>query len=277
MTIAPALRTLMPLAALLAAGCGQQADAPTKDVAATAAPATLPSAAASAAESMPIPVVTGDIKSDNSLYEFTYRWPVAAGSIAPLRQWLAAEAQRLEAEVARESREDQAGAKENGFPYRPHSLSYDWKVVTDLSAWLSLSTIVGSYTGGAHPNYAYDTLLWDKRAGQRRAPVELFTSAKALSAALRPAFCAELDRQRAKKRGQSGAAGGWQDECIDPLEQTLILGSSNGRAFNRIGMLVAPYNAGPYAEGSYEVTLPVTPAVLALVKPEYQSSFVAVR
>jgi hypothetical protein len=38
-------------------------------------------------------------------------------------------------------------------------------------------------------------------------------------------------------------------------------------------VLVAPYNAGPYAEGSYEVTVPVTPEILALVKAEYRDSF----
>ena len=45
------------------------------------------------------------------------------------------------------------------------------------------------------------------------------------------------------------------------------------RRFDRIGLLAAPYVAGAYAEGSYEVTLPVTPKVLAAVKPEYKAAF----
>ena len=63
------------------------------------------------------------------------------------------------------------------------------------------------------------------------------------------------------------------DECIDPVKSTVILGSSNKQTFDRIGILVAPYEAGPYAEGDYEVTLPVTQAVLAAVKPEYRAAF----
>ena len=57
----------------------------------------------------------------------------------------------------------------------------------------------------------------------------------------------------------------------------MILGSSNGKAFDRIGILVAPYEAGPYAEGDYEITLPVTDAVIAAVKPEYRPSFASRR
>ena len=63
------------------------------------------------------------------------------------------------------------------------------------------------------------------------------------------------------------------DECIKPSEQTVILGSSNGRTFDKVGVLAGPYAAGPYAEGDYEFTLPVTPALLKAVKPEYRGAF----
>ena len=49
--------------------------------------------------------------------------------------------------------------------------------------------------------------------------------------------------------------------------------SSNRRAIDRLGLLVGPYVAGAYAEGSYDITLPVTPAVLKAVKPEYRGAF----
>jgi hypothetical protein len=53
----------------------------------------------------------------------------------------------------------------------------------------------------------------------------------------------------------------------------VLLGSSDKQRFNRIGLIAAPYVAGSYAEGPYEITLPVTPAVLAAVKPEYKAAF----
>ena len=42
-------------------------------------------------------------------------------------------------------------------------------------------------------------------------------------------------------------------------------------------MVVAPYAAGPYVEGDYEVTLPVTAKLLALVRPQYRKFFAVKR
>ena len=119
-------------------------------------------------------------------------------------------------------------------------------------------------------------MLWDRIAARRRAPVDLFASKAALASAIRKPFCRELDRQRARKRSGSGVGDIPEfSDCIDPSEQTVILGSSNGKAFDRIGILVAPYAAGPYAEGDYEVTVPVTQKVLDAVRPEFKPAFVA--
>jgi hypothetical protein len=38
-----------------------------------------------------------------------------------------------------------------------------------------------------------------------------------------------------------------------------------------------PYVAGPYAEGDYDISLPVTAEVIAALKPAYRSSFEAQR
>lgn len=107
------------------------------------------------------------------------------------------------------------------------------------------------------------------------APLTLFTSPAAIDAMIQQPFCAMLDKERAKRRGEPvrRGSGAMFDECIQPSQQTVILGSSNGRAFDRIGILVGPYAAGPYAEGDYEVTLPVSPALLRAVKPEYRDAF----
>ena len=63
------------------------------------------------------------------------------------------------------------------------------------------------------------------------------------------------------------------NECVSLEDVTVLLGSSNGRAFNRIGVQIGPYVAGPYVEGSWEFTLPVTADVFAAVKPEYSDAF----
>jgi hypothetical protein len=120
----------------------------------------------------------------------------------------------------------------------------------------------------------FDALLWDRHAEAARKPIDLFTSKEALSKAIRTSFCAALDKERVKKRGGPiDKSDEMFSECIDPVEQVVILGSTNRQTFDRIGLLVPPYNAGPYAEGSYEVTVPVTGAVMAALKPQYRASF----
>ena len=92
---------------------------------------------------------------------------------------------------------------------------------------------------------------------------------------MRTRFCAALDRQRADKRGQplDPKRSGLFEDCLDPAGQVVILGSADHAHFTRIGFLMGPYAAGPYVEGDYEVTLPVTPAVLSAVRPQYRAAF----
>lgn len=264
--------------ALLLASCGKEAAAPAASASGEPA-AGAARRAVSASASVAVPVTARKVGEENDLYVFDYGYPAAAGAIPALKAWLDADIDKQRAELAKDAREGKRAADEGGFPFRPYSRSLDWQVVTDLPGWLSLSTIVGTDSGGAHPNYVFDALLWDRVAGRRVAVEELFISKKALSDAIRAPFCDAIDAQRAKKRGGKidRHSGDPFDECLDPVELTVILGSSNRKAFDRIGILAAPYAAGPYVEGDYEVTLPVTSAVMAAVKPRYRPVFVAGR
>ncbi|MFM8939103.1 MAG: PdaC/SigV domain-containing protein [Phenylobacterium sp.] len=223
---------------------------------------------------------SGGVEVKTADYTFSYRWPAAVEAIPALRARLNTEQAGLRRDLARnaaEWREDVA-ADPDLHPYRrfvPYLFSAEWKVVATLPGWLSLSQQVSVFEGGAHPNQGFDSLAWDRAAGVARRPLDLFVSAAALDAAVRAPFCDALDAQRAKRRGEpvNRQSGEEFDACIAPSEQTVILGSSNRKTFNRIGILVAPYAAGPYVEGSYDVTVPVTPAVLQAVKPEFRAAF----
>lgn len=272
----PVHRTFASLTLALAlAGCSGNAPAePTAT--ATAAPGE---AAVSPTPPYPPAVKAAAVKvsEDNDLYEFDYSYPAQAAAIPALKAQLDADMARKKAEVLKDATEGKKDATENDYPFHPYSNSTEWKVVTDLPGWLSLSTLLGFYTGGAHPNYLFDALLWDKAAGRKVQAIDLFTSKAALAQALTKPFCAALAKERLKKRGEEFQGDGLSDfeKCVDPMAQTIILGSAGKQGFDRIGFLIPPYEAGPYAEGSYEVTLPVTPAVLAVVKPEYRSAFAA--
>jgi hypothetical protein len=270
-----ATASLTLLVALLALGaCQQPADAEaggpvksTADAEAGSAPyLSKPGAAPTGAEAR-------EVSEENDLYSFDYAYPAAAAALPGVRAILEEDLKTRKAELVTQATEERDMAKESGFPYRSHYLSVGWDVVTEIPGWLSLSAGIETYTGGAHGNHGFDALLWDKKAGKMRDVGELFTSDAALRDAIQPAFCKALDKERAKRREGYGGDNFGFDECIDPLESTVILGSSSKKAFDRIGILVPPYAAGPYVEGSYEVTVPVTQAVLAAVKPEYKASF----
>jgi len=268
---------LILFAAVLAvAGCNSpQSATPSENASPTAAPVAVASAIAT-----PQPAATARAVSvENPLYVFNYSYPAAAAAIPALQQQLDAELDKQRNELVAEAKAAKAGAEKDAFEYRAYSRDTEWKVVSETAGWLSLSSLVSTFTGGAHPNYWYAAMLWDKAAGRQRDAAELFNSKDAMSKAIRPEFCRQIDRERAKKRGEPVKRASTQeyDKCLDPASYVLILGSSNGKGFDRIGVLVPPYEAGPYAEGSYEVTLPVTDAILGVVKPEFRPAFVVAR
>jgi hypothetical protein len=262
--------------ALMAAGCDAGSPVPDAQSSGGATSPTgptirrAPQAVASAA-----PATGRKVAVENDLYEFTYSYPGKAAAIPALKALLDKRLESDRAELEKGSKEDQLDARQNDYPYRTHSSGANWQVVTDLPRWLSLSAEMDEYGGGAHGMTFYDALLWDREQNLARQPSDLFVSKAALGSALREPFCAALDKERVKRRGApvDRNSGDQFDECIDPTEHTMILGSSNGRTFDRIGVLVEPYAAGPYAEGVCDVTLPVTPQVLGAVKPAYRSEF----
>ncbi|MEK9211383.1 DUF4163 domain-containing protein [Sphingomonas sp. 2378] len=218
----------------------------------------------------PAAAQTAAIEAKTADYEFTYRYPAVAGRIRPLKRALDAEAADLRRKMAQDAASDRREAKASGFPFRPYSYQKTWKVVTDTPRFLSLSSDSYHYTGGAHGQPASSALLWDKAAGRRLETQSVFVSLAALQAATRTDYCARLKAEQ-MRRNQGDLSS--MNACPPLKDLTLLLGSSNGRAIDRIGLIADPYVAGSYAEGSYEVTLPVTRAILAAVKPAYRTGF----
>ncbi len=264
-------RFLLPGLTIMLAACGDGALVGS-DAAVEAVPTSPPVAATSAAVPAP-PAEARSEKEANELYEFEYSYPAAAAAIPGLKALLDRRLTESRSELAAEAQKAKKEAKADGYPYRTYAAATTWSVVADTPRFLSLSAQVYTYSGGAHGMTVFDTILWDKQAGKMVLPSEIFTSNAALRDAIRQPFCKALDVQRAKKReGLDWSADDIFGECIDPTEHTIILGSSNGQVLDRIGVLVEPYAAGPYAEGSYDVTVPVTGKVMATVKPQYRSA-----
>lgn len=210
----------------------------------------------------------------NDTYEFEYSYPAQAGAYPALREHLDADLERIKASLMEDAQKWKVEAEREGFPFHPYSASTEWKVVADLPGWLSLSADSSTYTGGAHGMYGTRGLVFNKRARAIRQPIELFRSPAALQGAVEDRWCAALDKEREARRGEPvDKRDEFFGDCPGIEELTVLLGSSNGETFDRIGLIAGPYVAGSYAEGDYEVTLAVDDAVLEAVKPEYRGTF----
>jgi len=213
---------------------------------------------------------TGD---DAPSRDFAYSWPAAVSAVPELVTKFTAERSELLANQKSEwadALKDYAADECAGCVNRDFQKS--WSVVTDLPRFLSLSATFYEYSGGAHGNHAYEGLVWDRTAKKAFAPEAMFRSEAALQKALGAAWCKGLKKERTARLGAEYA----DDEifpCPPVKELTVLVGSSDRKSFNRIGLIAAPYIAGSYAEGDYELTFPVTPAVLAAVKPDYKAFF----
>lgn len=245
-----------------------QAEAPTppqppvRDIPAKAAPAP-------AAKAVKVVEKTND-------YEFSFAYPAEAAAIPKLKAQLDKDMAEAKAELATDTREYRKDAKQNGYDFMPYDVAVDWAKVTSLPRFLSLSVNSYAFTGGAHGNSGSGALIWDRQRDAEIKPLDFFSSPATLAAAMEKRYCAALDKERRKRRGDyadepSGIAE--FDNCPNPAELTLLLGSSNGKAFDRIGIIADAYVAGSYAEGPYEITLSFDKAMLAAVKADYQPYF----
>ena len=206
--------------------------------------------------------------------DFSYSWPKQVSAIPALAKTLSEERDKALAEQKKEWKEsvDEFGS-EGCVTCVMRDYSKTWAVVTDTPRFLSISSESYFYTGGAHGNTATGGMVWDRKAGASMDARQMFSSEGAFWGAAQAAYCSALNDERAERRGRPVQSDDYGSECPKLEELTLLAGSSNGKTFDRLGLIADPYVAGAYAEGPYEVTLPVTDAILAAVKGEYREYF----
>jgi len=255
-----------PLLVLLLAACSSPAEVAERTGQSEGAKASATAAASSAQGKK--------VEEDNELYSYELSYPAAVARIPALAERIEEQAAKGKAEMIAEAKSAQADSKKESFPYNPHSLGEEWKVVADLPGYLSLSNEFYTYTGGAHGMYGMQGLVWDRANTRALASQELFQSPEYLGSQMGDTLCAALNAERVKK-------GMEPVEREDPIfaacpgldEATILVGSANGKTFDRITVWYGPYVAGSYAEGAYELDFPMTAAMIEAVKPAYRAAF----
>ncbi|WP_326913453.1 DUF4163 domain-containing protein [Sphingopyxis chilensis] len=274
MTIDTSWRNAIPIlaGALLLAGCSE--DRPTKadKVAAASVPGAPPQGAADEAAKN---AAASNVSESDELVEFAYAYPVEAARIPELAKALDGDREAKREALIAAARRDKDAAEKDGYPYRKHSHRQRWQRVTSTPRFLSLSAEIETYSGGAHGMQTFDTLIWDRNRRKQMKPLDLFQSSAAFDAVVRDAFCAGIKRAKAAK-GIEEAPDSVFAKCPPASAQTVWLGSSDGRYLDRLTVAIAPYEIGAYAEGSYKVNLPMTGALVKVVKDEFARDFLPI-
>ncbi len=261
---------------MLAAACSSPEEVSDKTGAATATanPATPPSPPAPPTPDADKVAFTDNAAKGEAKRDFAYTWPAAVSAVPELTARFTAERDKLLADQKSEwnaSLQEFAGQDCAGCVNR--DFQKVWEVVADIPGFLSLSQMFYEYSGGAHGNSGSDGLVWDREAQQALAPEDLFTSPKALQDVLGTRWCKVLQAERRRRMGGEAPIDNDVFPCPPIKDLTLLLGSKSKTHFDRIGLIADPYVAGSYAEGQYEITLPVTTEVLTAVKPRYRAAF----
>ncbi len=139
----------------------------------------------------------------------------------------------------------------------------------------SLIRTDSEFTGGAHPNASFASILWDKALKREVAAADLFTKTGDLSA-LDIALCAAINAEKKKRdpQAQTVSMTGsdmWKCPRASTVPFVLATGTMPGKAGGLV-FLIGPYQVGPYSDGAYEVTVPQS-AFRALLAPAYADEF----
>ncbi|UDF05382.1 DUF3298 and DUF4163 domain-containing protein [Asticcacaulis sp. AND118] len=154
----------------------------------------------------------------------------------------------------------------------PYFRSITWTLPAQSEHLASLYAEQSEFTGGAHPNASYQTVLWDKAAKQAIDAHLLFAPNADLSHA--DAFlCRQIEAERSRRNETPTTQTATGFTCPKLIDSHLALvPSTTSGKIGAVEALFAPYEVGPYAEGAYQIRVPQ--AVLrGLISPAYAADF----
>jgi hypothetical protein len=252
------MRASLLAAATLLAACGQQSAPPAANRADAAPPAA----------DRPTPAPRAFVfDEEGKFYEFHFGWSPEVAAIPQLVSKFRTELDQTKAKL-------KASAAEAA--NHTYSVSKDILTKGQSDRLLSLATEVYEFSGGAHGNSGTGVLLWDRHAAKEINLADLLAAAGNRGRLLTQPWCDALNKAREEKRGEPVEGSGMFQDCPSLDDIAIIPTDKDGNdRFERLMLVASPYVAGPYAEGSYEIELMVTPELVAAMKSEFRPSFEA--
>lgn len=202
------------------------------------------------------------------LLDTRLRVPAAAIAIAPLR-----------AEILARYATDKKNAAADADSHMS-ILDETWRVTFESAAVISLSDEIFADEGGAHPNGAFDTIVWDKRAGHA-VPITAFFVPEKSRAALQAIAAAVRKNWAAIMAKRIGTGPG--DVDMQQTNETITGYAAHlshyaltyAKGESHANGMVFLYGAGevwPHVLGDFRVGVPAS-VFVAYLKPQWRATF----
>lgn len=169
------------------------------------------------------------------------------------------------------------GAKEGyeelkaaGAPIQSFERELKWKVAAETPRLLGLELEEYENTGGAHPNGMLGSLVWDKQTGKALKPLDLMRD-DVNTLKLDAMVCDALHAEKKVRTGSPELQADQRCPIFADVKVTLERSTVAGKA-GGVQVLFSPYEVGPWAEGSYELSFPIS-RLAGDINPAYAAEF----
>lgn len=184
----------------------------------------------------------------------------------------------LYADMVRDLKQFEEGAQadlsEAGGGPNPYEKTIAFAPGAETGKLVSLARTDFEFTGGAHPNTSFASVIWDKTTNRRLGFADLFRPGADLSV-LDKALCAAANaaKQARSPGSETATLDGKMWTCPKAVSTPFVLtpGTTPGKA-GGVTFLMGPYQIGPYSDGPYWIALPQS-AFRALLAPAYADQF----
>ena len=216
-----------------------------------------------------------DKTEKTSFCEIRLRIPSSAMAIAPLRDMIMARYNADASTTRKEARED----KDGNPSFQPYVVDINWRATFENDAVISLSADTYADTGAAHPNEAFQTLVWDKRAA-RAMPISAFFEPAQTNAALAAIAAAASNAWTKVYTQRSGRKPGpgtdLAKDGIGPdaeeLKSYALTYAKGEKTANGIVLLYGAGQVWPHVLGDFRLAVPAT-VFAKYLAPQWRSMF----
>jgi len=213
-------------------------------------------------------------KETTKAYEISLKVPAAALAIPKLKAEIMARWQKNAAEIKQESTSD---LKEAPQYFHRYALDTIWRITFEDAKVISLSANSFIDEGGAHPNGAFDSIVWDKQANHAVAFADIFIRGqeniayRAISDYARKLWIKQMTAEDGTPGDPAMAAEGIAPDADHLGHYALTYAKGEGKA-NGIVLLYGAGEVWPHVIGDIRLAIPLK-VFGKYLKPEWASEF----